>query len=186
MTREPGSDSKSVWQNQTTEGSIMPLEEVRDKARRLEYKVLRRSVIFITAFALHVLVEVFPYFFGFEPSLWLGLAGLSTFIVWVVYYPYVFASQHGFITLSTELAVPGLAFYRKQLQSLTDDYPAKLQVAFIAYYVVVHAVWNPAVIIPIGTLGGFWAYYSRRRESDSAKRELQTLVEFQRQNENTL
>jgi hypothetical protein len=174
-------DPRSIWQNQAEEPTNMTTNTLRGRARRLESRVKARSMIFFTALTAHILLEVGPYFVNIGPSLWLGAAELSTFIVWVIYYPYIFAARHRFITLSDELAAPGLAFYRKQLESLSDDYPAKLQIAFIVYYVVIHAAWNPALIIPVGILGGLWAYYSRKRASEHARTEIQSLLEFQKQ-----
>ena len=182
MTNQPSMDDpQTIWQNQPAEEQTVSIEMLSGRARRLESRVNIRKAIFLAALTAHILFEVAPHLFGLGPSRWLGLAQLATFIVWVIYYPYVFAGPHRFITLSTELAAPGLAFYRKQLESLTDDYPAKLQVGFIAYYMVIHAYWNPALIIPIGVLGGIWAYYSRKRESDNAKDELKALAEFRKQ-----
>ncbi len=165
----------------------MSAKMLRDRARRLDARVRCRRTIFFLALAANVLMDTFSHFYGSgRPSQWLGLADLATFLVWVYYWPYAAAGLHPFTTLSENLTrLPGVACYRAQLNALSDDYSTKLQMAAIIFAVAIRAALFPLWAM-IGALGGMWIYYSRRRDTENTRRELQGLVEFEQGARNSI
>ena len=189
MTEPPADDEiRGLWQNQPLELGKMSLEEIRQRAQRLQKKN-RREVLLFCAFALLLV-------FFFSRSLarsheTLPRVGLALLIGWAVYFPYQAYRRIWPRSSAAEAALTTcLEFYRKELQrrrNYTQQIwqwflgPLFISLAVFLLPAVVKAIDSPSRwlnLLPFGLLLALWAavfFPRRRRELRKLQQELDGL-----------
>ena len=187
-------DFSELWQSQTTGGTRISLEEVRNRLQRLKERTKRTSIIAITAAVGNLLLIVVDDVFFFEKPLgvWFKAAQIVSWIIWCRYLGRTVIPAPGRI-LSLNLgarSTPCLNFYRQQLQAHRNSLLQGRGVTFgagivgvclIALASVYRIGRHPEVFMPLGlvlTVGGFLWYLLLRREHPKIQTELEELEAF--------
>lgn len=114
----PENDIRIKWQSQPNEPTRMSVEEIRQKARKLQRKA-RREVLLLYGFAL-----LFVVFFGrsfLKANDTLSRVGFALMVVSALYFPYQAQKRLWPRSASTEPAsTTGLDFYRRELERRRD------------------------------------------------------------------
>jgi len=182
----PENDIRSKWQNQPNETTRMSIEEIRQKAWKLQRKA-RREVLVLYGFAL-----LFVVFFGMsfvKANDTLSRAGFALMVVSALYFPYQAQKRLWPRSESTESAsTTGLDFYRRELERRRDYWRhiwGLLGPLFFSSGVVLLAVLkamkNPGLwlnLLPFTLLLAIWAASFiplRKRELRKIQREIDTV-----------
>jgi hypothetical protein len=182
----PSSDLRTTWQNQPDEPGRIPLEEIRQKAEKLQRKA-RREVLLFYAYGL-----LFVFFFGrslARTNETLPRIGLSLLIAWSFCFPY--QAQKRIWPRNSAAALASttcLDFYRRELERRRDYTrhvwrwllgPLFFSLGVFLLPALIKAIENPVFwlkLLPFGLLLAIWAavYFPLRK---SGLRKLQREID---------
>jgi hypothetical protein len=189
----PTNDIRTKWQNQPNEPNGIPVEEIREKAQKLQRKA-RREVLLFYAFAL-----LFVVFFGrsfARTHETLPRIGLSLLIAWSLYFPYQAQKRIWPRSSAAKVAsTTSLDFYRRELERRRDYArhvwqwllgPIFFSLGIFLLPAVIKAIQNPRLwlnLLPFGLLLAIWsALYCplRKRELRKLQWEIDALDTLQK------
>jgi hypothetical protein len=183
----PENDIRSKWQNQPNETTRMSVEELRQKAWKLQRKA-RREVLLLYGIAL-----LFVVFFGrafVRSHETLSRIGLGLLIVSALYLPYQAQKRLWPRNPAAEVAsTTGLESYRRELERRRDYTrhiwrllgPLLFGLGVFLLPAVIKAFKNSGLwlnILPVAVLLVFWATLAiplRKRQLRKLRRELDAL-----------
>lgn len=188
-------DFSEIWQNQSTLGAKISLEEVRKRVRRSKARTKRMGIIGMTAIIGNLLLMVTDLVFFYQSPLspWFKVGQM---ILWLIVGRYlgrsVITDPGRILTLNLGgRSTPCLSFYRQQLQAHRDSLRQGRGIMFgagicglilsVLASAYPHFGRHPEALLPLGlvlTIGGFLWYGLLRRESPRIQAELDELEAF--------
>jgi hypothetical protein len=190
-------DPRAIWQNQTTEGVTISVDEVQLRGHRFLWKMRRGMIVFWAALGLHLCGHVARRFVGQEEFMgWAGLFDFATLVIVILYWPYQYVARSPWpVSILPHVAsLPGLDFYRRQLELERDlvneayagfGFRGVSGLVFIGVVLALHAFRYPNVMLPFGipfVILGAMLYVRRKRQRPMIDRELEELKSYYRAN----
>jgi len=193
----PNEDSKTIWQNQPTETTIMTLKLIRSKARDLQSKTRRQLLGTLTG------PLAIGFFYAFGINVFPALRGVlhplfALAFVWSLLGLYFLSRGMGSMVMPGDAGLnTGLEFCRREIERqhsllgrvlLWSFGPLMLSIGTFILALAMTGSGNPGIIpngLPFLTLVGIWIFgyfVMRVRQQRELKREMDDLDDLERDN----
>jgi len=184
-------EATNVWRQQTTEGLILPVDEIRKRAKNSKARARRQVHVRRGAVAVGLLVWIGMILVGDSPyHVWFNVAGIVAYVVLLTQLQdtaATHASKRLLILDLTSTPAPCLDFYRTELEvrldSLRRSRGAMIIVGLIGLAPVLLLGKNSVIAIPMGLglllVAAVW-YYRRTQEIPRIQLEMDELKAFTR------